>query len=230
MVVPATGRAFSCLPHQLKAQPWCPYVISSNGAVVTDTRTGKDLFQAPIPHPQAMEFLSRCNAVHIGISAHIRHDFVIQGHALRLLGKLSYGKDALASKYCKNIAGLLLREPADVEEIQLFYFSKEAEDRTRQLLSRYDCFLQSGSGHYTELYSKQASKGNALTALAGHLALSPADIACIGDADNDLSMFRASGLKFAMGNAIPALKELADFVVPSNNDSGVACAIEQHLL
>ncbi len=230
MIVPTTGRALSCLPHQLKEQPFYRYVISSNGAVVTDTHTGKDLFQAAIPHQQAMEFLSRCDAIDTGISAHIHHEFVIQGHGLRLLGKLNYGKDALASKYAKNIADLLLQEPADVEEIQLFYFSKETEARTKQLLSRYDCFLQSGSSHYTELYSKQASKGNALDALAKHLELSPADIACIGDADNDLSMFRASGLKFAMGNAIPALKELADFVVPSNNDSGVAYAIKHHLL
>ncbi len=229
-IVPTTGRALSCLPHQLKEQRFYRYVISSNGASVTDTHTGEDLFNELIPYQIAYEFLTRLETKKVGISAHISHDFVLQGHLLRFLGKISYGKDALFSKQSRNIASLILKEKANIEEIQLFYFSKDIQSTITDIISQYDCFIQSGSNHYAELYSKKASKGNALTALAKHLGISYSEIACIGDAENDLSMFKASGLKFAMGNAIPALKEMADVTVPSNNESGVAFAIENHLI
>lgn len=229
-VVPTTGRAFSCLPHQLKDEKFYPYVISSNGAAVTDMATGRDIFTELIPYESAHDFLSRFEDKSIGISAHINHDFVLQGHALRLLGKLSYGKDAGYTRYSKNIARMITDEKTDVEEIQLFYFGKEAEASVNRILSDYDCFIQSCTDNYAEIYSVRTSKGNALAALAGDLGISADEIACIGDAENDFSMFRASGLKFAMGNAIPALKEMADVLVPTNNESGVAFAIERHLL
>lgn len=229
-VVPTTGRALACLPHQLKEESFYPYVISSNGAAVTDMYTGKDIFNELIPYETAYEFLTQCADKKIGISAHVNHDFVLQGHALRFLGKVSYGKDAAYSKYTRDLAEMLMNEKTDIEEIQLFHFGKDAASQINEILSNYDCFIKSSTSTYTELYSKNASKGNALTALAKKLGISPAEIACIGDAENDFSMFNASGLKFAMGNSIPALKEMADVVVPSNNESGVAFAIEKHLL
>lgn len=230
IVVPTTGRALSCLPHQLKNETFYPYAISSNGAAVTDMSTGTDIFTQLIPYATAYDFLSRFEDTRIGISAHINHDFVLQGHTLRFLGKISYGKDAGYSRYSKHIARQIMDEKTDVEELQLFYFGNDAENSVNQILSDYHCFVQSCSGNYAEIYSKNASKGNAVTALASRLGIKTEEIACIGDAENDFSMFNACGLRFAMGNAIPALKEMADVVVPSNNDSGVAFAIEKHLL
>lgn len=230
MVVPTTGRALACIPYQLKEESFFQYVISSNGAVVTDLKNNEDLFHENIPAAIAADFLEECDEINVGISAHINHDFVLQGHALRMLGKVSYGKDASYSKYAKNIASLLRSSQMDVEEIQLFYFNEQMKKRGENLLTQYDCFLESRSSHYTELYSKDASKGNALSALANYLGIEKDDIACIGDAENDISMFQSSGLKFAMGNAIPELKELADFVVPTNDEDGVAFAITHHLL
>ena len=42
-------------------------------------------------------------------------------------------------------------------------------------------------------------------------------------------MFQASGLRFAMGNAVPALRSMADVVVSSNNHDGVAEAVRSLL-
>lgn len=41
-IVPTTGRSLSCLPHQLlPLTDLYRYIISSNGAVITDTETGR---------------------------------------------------------------------------------------------------------------------------------------------------------------------------------------------
>ena len=47
-------------------------------------------------------------------------------------------------------------------------------------------------------------------------------MACIGDGENDSTMFEAAGLRFAMGNAVPELKEKADFILPGNDRDGAA--------
>ena len=56
------------------------------------------------------------------------------------------------------------------------------------------------------------------------------EIACIGDGENDLSMFVSSGVKIAMGNAVDKLKIQADHVVDTNSRDGAARAIEKYIL
>lgn len=75
-----------------------------------------------------------------------------------------------------------------------------------------------------EIFSAEASKGKALSALAQHLHLDRSQIACIGDSENDLSMFEAAGTRFAVGNAIDALKQQADHVLPDRDHDPIAAA------
>ena len=81
-----------------------------------------------------------------------------------------------------------------------------------------------------EIFSENASKGTALAALAQHLGIRTEEIACIGDGENDLSMFRVSGLKIAMGNSVAALKAQADHVTADHLHDGVARAIHRYIL
>ncbi|MGN0763064.1 MAG: HAD hydrolase family protein, partial [Aristaeellaceae bacterium] len=86
------------------------------------------------------------------------------------------------------------------------------------------------SGQYVEISEDGATKGAALAMLAQRLGIAREEIACIGDSDNDLTMFDSAGLRFAMGNAVPALKARADVILPDNDQDGVAQAIRQHLM
>jgi hydroxymethylpyrimidine pyrophosphatase-like HAD family hydrolase len=52
----------------------------------------------------------------------------------------------------------------------------------------------------------------------------------IGDNENDLSMLEYAGLAVAMGNGEDYVKEIADFVTLSNDESGVAYAINKFVL
>ncbi|NRO04428.1 5-amino-6-(5-phospho-D-ribitylamino)uracil phosphatase YwtE [Lactobacillus helveticus] len=49
-----------------------------------------------------------------------------------------------------------------------------------------------------------------------------------GDQGNDMSMFEVAGFnKIAMGNAIDSIKDKADFVTKSNDEAGIAYAINK---
>jgi len=76
---------------------------------------------------------------------------------------------------------------------------------------------------------KNVHKATGLVALASILGLEADQVMACGDEANDLSMIQWAGLGVAMGNAIPAVKEVATLVAPMTNDP-VAWAIENYVL
>ncbi|GMA70025.1 sugar phosphate phosphatase [Leuconostoc litchii] len=81
-----------------------------------------------------------------------------------------------------------------------------------------------------EFINKNASKGNALSALAEVLNIDIKNTMAIGDQENDFSMIERAGLGVAMGNAIEKIKQVADVETDTNNNSGVARALEDYVL
>jgi Cof subfamily protein (haloacid dehalogenase superfamily) len=80
-----------------------------------------------------------------------------------------------------------------------------------------------------EISDQRATKGAALALLTNDMGLEPGQVAAIGDGENDLSMLQFAGVGVAVANAPPSVLEAADFVVASNQDSGVAEAIHRLL-
>lgn len=80
---------------------------------------------------------------------------------------------------------------------------------------------------FIDVMKKGCSKKNAIYFLADKLKIKKEEIIVMGDGSNDLSMFECAGLKIAMENADEKLKEKADFITASNNDDGVAKAIQK---
>ena len=73
-------------------------------------------------------------------------------------------------------------------------------------------------------------KAEGLFALGRRLGLEPARIMACGDSGNDLPMLRRAGVGVAMGNASPAVKAAARFVTDTNDNDGVARALERFVL
>ena len=75
-----------------------------------------------------------------------------------------------------------------------------------------------------------ATKASAIAWTATYLGRDAADVMAIGDSPNDIPLLEAAALGVAMGNAAPMVKEAADVVTASNNEEGVAQAIERYVL
>jgi Cof subfamily protein (haloacid dehalogenase superfamily) len=84
--------------------------------------------------------------------------------------------------------------------------------------------------YYLDVTPAGTNKGVIVTALMQRLGVPAAEIASIGDMDNDISMFRKSGFRIAMGNASPEVLKVADAVTLSNDDDGFADAVEHLIL
>jgi len=83
--------------------------------------------------------------------------------------------------------------------------------------------------YYLDVTPPGCDKGTFVQAMAKRLDISTDAIATIGDMQNDLPMFRTSGLSIAMGNATDDVKQLATHVTASNEDEGFAGAIDMIL-
>ena len=242
-VVPATGRNLFCLPHRLaegtlysarseddrKNEGLFRYVISSNGARVTDIRERKTLFQAMIPKETTLSLLERCKGQRLVTASHMNNRYLLQGRMAAAAGRFIYGEDAKGIYCARDMARTVKKSALQTEELQFYFLTKQSRQRLKAILELYPELSAAYTSIYVEVFSKNASKGRALEALAGHLGITREETACIGDGENDLSMFEASGFNIAMGNAFDGLKKKADYVTASNNREGAAKAVRKIL-
>ncbi len=102
------------------------------------------------------------------------------------------------------------------------------KDFPEELKERF--YVVQSEPYFYEAMNKQASKGNAIAELATKLGFASDEVMAIGDQGNDLTMVKFAGTGVAMGNAIDEVKATAQFVTKTNEEDGVAYAIEKFAL
>ncbi len=87
------------------------------------------------------------------------------------------------------------------------------------------------SQEFVEIIPKGLGKGNALQRLSGMLGIPMENTLAAGDQENDLSMICDAGIGCAMANAVPTVKEAADYITErDNNHDGIQEIIERFML
>lgn len=84
--------------------------------------------------------------------------------------------------------------------------------------------------YFLDVTALAANKGDGIAAIAEAAGVPLAQACAIGDMPNDLPMFAQAGLSIAMGQAPEAVRAAADFVTSSNEEDGVAAAIDRYVL
>ncbi|MDF2152248.1 Cof-type HAD-IIB family hydrolase [Vibrio sp. CAU 1672] len=82
---------------------------------------------------------------------------------------------------------------------------------------------------FLEFLNPSSNKGVGVAAIAEHLGIQAEQVICMGDAENDHHMLTYAGLGVAMANAMEETKEIADYITDSNDEHGVARAIEKFI-
>ena len=109
------------------------------------------------------------------------------------------------------------------EEIQRF-----KNDNENLLKDRYDAVLS--QIHIFEMLPFGTNKAAALKELAEKLGIEREEIMTIGDGNNDVEMLEFAGIGIAMGNGTESAKKAANYVTDTNENHGVAKAIEKYIL
>lgn len=126
-------------------------------------------------------------------------------------------------RYMEYAAGL----HGAVEKFFCVFVSTQERDRAWDAIRDVDCEIVTSDVDNLELTAAGVNKGTGLSGLAAALGLSREEVMAIGDSGNDRTMLQYAGLPAAMGNAEPSIKALAKTVLPSNEEDGVAWALER---
>jgi hypothetical protein len=204
-------------------------VITCNGAIVIDAGTQKILFSHFLSKTVYSTIISTLeNDGRASMAVFTDCDIVctsvnLASRVLNLIGepttRFVYSLLSLSSE---NVAKVLVavEDPNALRSVYDFYAHRHAKD----------CSITITSDKFVEFMSIDASKGKALRSLAKSNGIMKQSIACIGDSDNDLSMFEIAGLSIAVANATPSVLQAADVVVPAASECGVIKAINNLIL
>ncbi|WDF82354.1 HAD-IIB family hydrolase [Lacticaseibacillus pabuli] len=138
----------------------------------------------------------------------------------------------------ENSTGILVRDPDNlpdgVQAIKGVFCGEEtmldqAEAGVRATFGAQYEVIRAGRP-FLELMDKGVNKGSGAAHLATHLGLTADEVMAFGDEDNDVAMFDYAGLAVAMGNGNDAAKAHADYVTASNDDDGLARALQKFVL
>ncbi len=90
--------------------------------------------------------------------------------------------------------------------------------------------VSSSQTYYCDITHPLANKGDGIVALCAAIGVPLEETAAIGDMPNDIPMLKRVGTAIAMGQAPDEVKAVAGWVSASNEDDGVARAIDRILL
>jgi Cof subfamily protein (haloacid dehalogenase superfamily) len=91
-------------------------------------------------------------------------------------------------------------------------------------------YVTTSNADFVEMMNPEAGKEKCLRRLAGILGVEMENVMAIGDGDNDAEMIKMAGIGVAVANARNSAKMAADVIAPSNDECGVAWAIEKYVL
>ena len=112
-----------------------------------------------------------------------------------------------------------LEEINDIEILDVSHMSRKVIEQGTELIPiEY---------YYTEISSKDVDKWFAIEFLMEKLHVKKEEVITIGDNINDEKMIEQAGLGIIMGQSMPKLKDMADYVTTSNTEEGVAKALEK---
>ena len=100
-------------------------------------------------------------------------------------------------------------------------FESDAADRLKNMLTNCDC-LRFSDGCWYKFTKKGVTTENAIMKICSAYGILPENIIAFGDDYADIGMLQLCGMGIAMGNAIQEVKQIADMVIGSNDNEGIA--------
>ncbi|WP_407306310.1 Cof-type HAD-IIB family hydrolase [Desulfosporosinus sp. SB140] len=225
----ATGRMpISTRPYALQLGLDVP-VITYHGAMIQQVISGEILFRRVIPSTLAIEIIQDVSSRGFYAQVYLK-DRVITSKISELSEKYVRISSVVIEE--ADLVKTISQEPEGVEKILLM--AEEADlDKLSPILSQSygeQVHLTKSKPYFLEMTDRSVNKGVALAALAERLGIAQEEVMAIGDSFNDLEMINYAGVGVAMGNARQEIQAQANIITATNQEDGVAEAIERYVL
>ncbi len=232
-LVLASGRptfGIAALANQLQLADYGGYVLSYNGGRIIDWCEKTVIFSQVVDQKLVPILYNFAEKAQLPIVTYLPEAILAsknEGEYLAEEARINGMPVVVAQNFVEEamqIAGgstkfLIPGEPEQL--IQLESEMKAALSEQMEIFRSAPFFL--------ELPPKGIDKAQSLQRLLTHLGLERESLMAFGDGFNDLSMIQFAGKGVAMANAVEEVKSIANFVTTSNEEDGIAHALEQLL-
>ena len=231
-IVLASGRpTYGLMPlaKTLELGNYGGFVLSYNGCQIIKAQNGEILFERRI-NPEMLPYLEK-KARKNGFAIFTYHDDTLI-------------TDSPDNEYIKNEALLnnlkIIREDEFSTAIDfapckcMLVSDKEKaligleQHWEKRLAGTLDAFRS--EPYFLEVVPCGVNKANTLGALLEHLGVTRDEVIAVGDGVCDVTMLQLAGMGVAMGHSQDSVKVCADYVTASNEEDGVALAVEKLIL
>ncbi|GCF94425.1 haloacid dehalogenase [Enterococcus florum] len=247
--ITATGRGIGHAMASLETAKIHVPMILLNGALVLDAH-GETIFTVPIPREKAFEIMDVLEEEHIyyeiftakhvySENQSVRIDFFSERVAelsptmsqKRVIAQTSSMMTILPIDYVADMRKTVIENEEEI--LKIIAFDKHGPATLQTAETRINALgelaIAASEASNIEINHVNAQKGIAVARYAESMGITADEVMAIGDNFNDVSMLRYAGTSFAMGNAEPEVKKEAKYVTVTNEENGVAKAIEQIL-
>ena len=235
LLVPATGRPLTGMPAEVLGIPGVRYAVTANGARVVSTENGKILREKLISVEKARKVLDIYGEY--DTLREIYYDGQGYMEAWQMEELDHYVPDPNMAKYIRNtrkcVPDLMKKfrqENRAMDKVQAVFACAGEKEQAFHRIREIEGVVATGALSYNiEVNAGGINKGEALLWLAGELGIDREEILAFGDGANDADMIRMAGIGAAMEVSVPEVRAAADILAGSNDEDGVARAIQRFI-
>lgn len=203
------------------------YVLSFNGGRITDYKSGEIIHDEKLPGEYIKEIYDLSAENHVNIMSYEGDDVISENiddeylHIEARINGLGIRKIEDFPKYIDfPVNKCLMLGPGE--------YLAEVEKRVYEKLhDRMDVYRS--EPFFLEILPKGIDKARSLMHLLKRFGYTKEELMACGDGYNDLTMIKYAGVGVAMSNGNEEVKKCADFITLSNEEDGVARAIERFI-
>jgi len=233
-VLVATGRPLAGVPAELLRFPGMRYVLTANGARITDQQSDKILYERLLDPKDAEKVLDIF--AEYDTLREVFHDG--NGYMDRTEGIERFFDNPLMKDYTlatrkpvDNMKEVIHQLPRGFDKVRAVFSSpSDRAEAWQRIYSETGLTVTDAISNDIEVNRAGVNKGSALLQLGELLDIRQEEIMACGDGMNDLEMISRVGLGVAMENGIKEVKLAAEYITDTNDNEGVAKAIEKFVL
>ncbi len=235
-VAVASGRTKILTDYLMPQLPFLDYLITSNGAITYDLKTGEVVCQTLIDNEKSIEIFNTLKNYDLIYEIYYNGDCFMNKESYKGFTPENVAPHIykLLSNFIKEVPDLqALIGSNGIEKLNILTLTPEQrieiENKISDVAFASSFPVTAGKNGNLEMTDINATKGFAVKGLADSLGITQNEIMCFGDGENDCPMLQFADFSFAMENGNEYAKKSAKFVTDTNDNGGVAKAIKQYV-
>ncbi len=234
-VILSTGRSPAELAEFTGTIPGLRYLNCISGALIYDLQEQRDIWSAQLS-AELMGQLLQIGMMEDVMPQILTHKAIVQMSHWQQMEHYFMGvykpAFARAAEKWEDLYGTFSEAPFAANKLNFYHTSPEARARTEARIQEagLPVVMVHAESTSLEISPLGVDKGIGLEKLCAYLQIPVSAAIAVGDAENDIEILKKAGLAVAMGNAVDAVRQVADVVVADCDHDGCAEAVQRYLL